>query len=112
MPPVFPRPLLVRRLCSPAWPCSGKRDTANSVRFIQDLFKEELTINDSDNASRYCFPNGTWAGLTNYSSCKLLEETASEFEHKEVSSDLEISIVIYLVGKNSSLYHVLSLFVL
>ena len=57
-------------------------------------------INLSDNASRDCFPNATWSSLTNYSSCKLLEDPISEYGQKGVSSDLEISIVIYFVGKN------------
>ena len=66
------------------------------------IILEWCTMSDPDNASRDCFPNSTWAGLTDYSSCKLLEEPTSEFEQIEVSSDLEISIVIYLVGMNFS----------
>ena len=54
----------------------------------------------SGNASRECYPNGTWADKTDYTECN------------EVGSDAttDMSIVIYAVGKESMLEIMLETF--
>ena len=57
-----------------------------------------------DNASRLCGWDGVWAERTDYSACKLLEQKTSIMEEAEMGeehADLEISIIIYLIGKMS-----------
>ena len=57
-----------------------------------------------DNASRLCGWDGVWAERTDYSACKLLEQNTSimeEVEMGEEHADLEISIIIYLIGEMS-----------
>ena len=56
----------------------------------------------SDNASRYCSDAGQWAERTDYSACKLLDLEPGVMEEPEVAelpADLEISIIIYLIGE-------------
>eukprot|EP00090_Calanus_glacialis_P008808 TRINITY_DN17144_c0_g1_i1.p1 TRINITY_DN17144_c0_g1~~TRINITY_DN17144_c0_g1_i1.p1 ORF type:complete len:483 (-),score=95.59 TRINITY_DN17144_c0_g1_i1:231-1679(-) len=98
-----------KSVCSPFWDnasCVPPTLAGQTAVFPCMKMYREKRYSQQYNASRDCFPNSTWAGLTDYSSCKLLEEPTSEFEQIEVSSDLEISIVIYLVG------HILSLLAL
>ena len=57
-----------------------------------------------DNASRLCGWDGVWAERTDYSACKLLEQNTSVMEEVEMGedhADLEISIIIYLIGEMS-----------
>ena len=57
-----------------------------------------------DNASRLCGWDGVWAERTDYSACKLLDQNTSvmeEVEMEEDHADLEISIIIYLIGEMS-----------
>ena len=56
----------------------------------------------SDNASRHCGWDGAWAERTDYSACKLLEQESGVMEELEMAegpADLEISIIIYLIGE-------------
>ena len=62
----------------------------------------------SDNASRYCSEAGQWAERTDYSACKLLDLEPGVMEEPEVAelpADLEISIIIYLIGEMSRTDH-------
>ena len=48
--------------------------------------------------------DGVWAERTDYSACKLLEQDSrvmEEVEMVEGPADLEISIIIYLIGEMS-----------
>ena len=42
-----------------------------------------------------------WAERTDYSACKLLEQDTRVMEEVEMGADLEISIIIYLIGEMS-----------
>ena len=48
--------------------------------------------------------DGAWAERTDYSACKLLEQDSGVMEEVEMvegPADLEISIIIYLIGEMS-----------
>ena len=46
-----------------------------------------------------------WAERTDYSACKLLEQDTRVMEEVEMGADLEISIIIYLIGEMSRTDH-------
>jgi len=51
------------------------------------------------NATRQCYPNGTWAPTTFYTDCMCNStEDCTEKSQEEETGALEISIIIYLVG--------------
>jgi corticotropin releasing hormone receptor 1 len=52
----------------------------------------------AENASRWCWGNGTWEGYSNYSQCKELRLTPPDAE-----SGVEITTQLYLVGYGLSL---------
>ena len=54
------------------------------------------------NATRHCYPNGSWAATTNYHDCMCNStEDCTVTSTQEENGALEISIIIYLVGKRS-----------
>ena len=63
------------------------------------------SIYSPDNASRLCGWDGVWAERTDYSACKLMEQDTRVMEEVEMGADLEISIIIYLIGEMSTTDH-------
>ena len=53
-------------------------------------------LNFSENASRWCWENGTWDNHSNYSQCRDVRLPA-------VESEVEITTMIYIVGYSLSL---------
>ena len=59
----------------------------------------------SVNATRQCYPNGTWASTTDYNDCLCNStENCLNILQEDETAALDISLMIYLVGKkyNSS----------
>lgn len=52
-----------------------------------------------NNATRYCYPNGTWAEKSNYSFCKAIPDEMPE----EKKFDAKEALIIYYFGYSLSL---------
>ena len=91
------------------WHCTQPLSTEAAKKYqkyflnVQKNWRLNLVL--SDNASRHCGMDGAWAERTDYSACKLLEQDSGVMEEVEIGegpADLEISIIIYLIGKMSA----------
>ncbi|XP_066996249.1 diuretic hormone receptor-like [Anabrus simplex] len=58
-------------------------------------------ISGNENASRYCFSNGTWAGYTNYTLC--LNTISTQPPQSDQPEIIEISSTLYYAGYSLSL---------
>ncbi|XP_024084858.1 diuretic hormone receptor-like isoform X2 [Cimex lectularius] len=57
-----------------------------------------IKYDTSQNATRWCHPNGTWANYSNYTKCSDLGKPAIEFE-----DGVEVTTMIYSIGYGLSL---------
>ncbi|XP_028982042.1 diuretic hormone receptor [Diachasma alloeum] len=75
------------------WPAS-----ASGTLVKQSCFEElhGIQYDSSQNASRWCWPNGTWDRYTNYSQCQ-------ELKMNIIESGVEITTTLYFVGYTLSL---------
>ena len=91
-------------LCSPHSKFQAPRHRQRKPK-IDILTISTVRLSFPDNASRLCGWDGVWAERTDYSACKLLEQDTRVMEEVEMGADLEISIIIYLIGEMSRTDH-------
>ncbi len=88
--------------CEPAWDSvlCWPRTKVGSMA-VQACFEELYGIryDVNQNASRWCWPNGTWNEKSNYSQCQELPQP----EPPAGNSGIEITTTLYLVGYGLSL---------
>ena len=74
-----------------------------TVYFLKTWFVCSLVSPFSVNATRECYPNSTWAPTTYYAHCLCNSTNNCMQTDQEDRKTLEISIIIYLVGKGRHL---------